>query len=263
MRADSQDACATSSSRSNRRGSTSCRRPRSAAAEVSTPRRRRRAHSSNADARVSTPLAGNIFGLLANKILELTLKSAEEAVNGFIVDPINAIFDRLPWPLNKLGRPIPRACFTGFWHPSGQCFDGDSQFFDHFGCYNTDRARADEQCYFFRCGRLQTPCRALKLVLTYNICAFSQATCHLRPRGRREPLRALPGPVHGADGLGARGAVPADRGRRLLHHRSDARQPDRQRRELRAPGGLGGGAERVRRVGAHTNAFPNIHNFVH
>lgn len=96
------------------------------------------------------PSAGNIFGLLASKILELALQSVEDAINGFIVDPINAIFDRLPWPLNKLGRPIPRACFTGFWHPSGKCFDGDSQFFDHFGCYNTDRARADEQCYFFR-----------------------------------------------------------------------------------------------------------------
>ena len=95
-------------------------------------------------------LAGNIFGLLASKILELALQSVEDAVNGFIIDPINTFLDNLPWPLDFIGRPLPRACFTGYWKPGGRCFDGDSAFFEHFGCYNTDRASADKQCYFFR-----------------------------------------------------------------------------------------------------------------
>jgi hypothetical protein len=43
---------------------------------------------------------GNIFGLLASKILQLTLQAAQDALNGLIVDPINAVLSSLPWPLS-------------------------------------------------------------------------------------------------------------------------------------------------------------------
>ena len=96
---------------------------------------------------------GNIFGLLANKILEMTLQSAEDALNIYIVRPTNAIIRTLFKSISfgfSSGPKLPNICLTGFWKPGGQCFDGDASFFEHFGCYNTDRARADDQCYFFR-----------------------------------------------------------------------------------------------------------------
>ena len=43
-----------------------------------------------------------------------------------------------------------KICLTGYWKTGGKCFDGDESFFNHMGCYNTDRARAQDQCYFFR-----------------------------------------------------------------------------------------------------------------
>jgi hypothetical protein len=97
---------------------------------------------------------GNIFGLLANKILELTLQSVEDSINGFIIKPanliINGIFRAISFGTSG-GPRIPKICLTGFWKPYGTCFEGDDAFFKHFGCYGTDRARAQEQCYFFRC----------------------------------------------------------------------------------------------------------------
>jgi len=96
---------------------------------------------------------GNIFGLLANKILELTLQSVEDSINGFIIKPantiINGIFRAISFGTSG-GPRIPKICLTGFWKPYGTCFEGDDAFFKHFGCYGTDRARAQEQCYFFR-----------------------------------------------------------------------------------------------------------------
>jgi hypothetical protein len=93
---------------------------------------------------------GNIFGLLANKILELTVQSQEDVINGLIIDPINSLFDNLPWPLNKIGKPFPRACLTGYWKPGGRCWAGDQDFYNSYGCYKTLNARADSQCYFLR-----------------------------------------------------------------------------------------------------------------
>ena len=96
---------------------------------------------------------GNIFGLLANKILELTLQSVEESINGFIIKPINKVIRNVFRAITfggSNGPKLPKVCLTGFWKPGGKCMEGDDAFFDHFGCYNTDRARADQQCYFFR-----------------------------------------------------------------------------------------------------------------
>lgn len=96
---------------------------------------------------------GNVFGLLASKILEMTLQSVEDSINGFIIKPINgvirAIFKSISFGFSS-GPRLDNVCLTGFWKPGGKCFDGDDAFFDHFGCYNTDRARAQNQCYFFR-----------------------------------------------------------------------------------------------------------------
>jgi len=98
-------------------------------------------------------IGGNIFGLLANKILEMTLQSVEDSLNLFVVKPTNniirTIFKSISFGFSS-GPKLPNICLTGFWKPGGQCFDGDASFFEHFGCYNTDRARADNQCYFFR-----------------------------------------------------------------------------------------------------------------
>ena len=97
---------------------------------------------------------GNIFGLLANKILELTLQSVEDSINGFIIKPANTIISGIFRAITFGGSSGPKLanlCLTGFWKPGGKCFEGDAAFFDHFGCYNTDRSRAQDQCYFFRC----------------------------------------------------------------------------------------------------------------
>lgn len=108
---------------------------------------------------------GNIFGLLATKILELTLKSVEEAINENAIRPVNFMIDSINNVIRSLFRAVsfgsnngpklprvPEACLTGYFNPGGQCFSGDEDFYKHFSCYNTDRASADKQCYFFRCG---------------------------------------------------------------------------------------------------------------
>lgn len=98
---------------------------------------------------------GQIFGLLANKILELTLQSVEDSINGYLIKPANLILSQLMKAVSfgaaGDGDVIPKLCLTGFWKPSGRCFEGDESMFAHLGCYATDRARADQQCYFFRC----------------------------------------------------------------------------------------------------------------
>ena len=96
---------------------------------------------------------GNIFGLLASKILEMTLQSVEDTINGFIIKPANAIVNGIFRAISfgtSGGPRIPKVCLTGFWKPYGKCFEGDDHFFEHFGCYGTEMASAREQCYFFR-----------------------------------------------------------------------------------------------------------------
>lgn len=96
---------------------------------------------------------GNIFGLLASKILELALTSVEDSLNGFLIDPINsAIRAVVSWiPFVGSNPPqIPRACLTGYWKPGGQCFLGDADMAAYFGCYGTDRAAAHKMCYWAR-----------------------------------------------------------------------------------------------------------------
>ena len=96
---------------------------------------------------------GNIFGLLASKILELSLQSVEDSLNLFIVKPINSVINKVFRSITfggSGGPRIPKICLTGYWKTGGKCFDGDESFFNHMGCYNTDRARAQDQCYFFR-----------------------------------------------------------------------------------------------------------------
>ena len=94
---------------------------------------------------------GNIFGLLASKILELTLQSAEDAINGFIIDPINSVIRAVVgWIPFAKAPQLPRACFTGFWKPGGKCFLGDADMAAYYGCYGTDRAAAHKMCYWAR-----------------------------------------------------------------------------------------------------------------
>jgi len=62
---------------------------------------------------------GNVFGLLASKILEMIMTAAEDTLNGLIIDPINFVLSSLPWPLSYLGSILPRACLTGHWNPGG------------------------------------------------------------------------------------------------------------------------------------------------
>ena len=97
---------------------------------------------------------GDIFGLLAGKILEMTLQTVEDSLNGFIINPTNliikSIFKKVSFGFSS-GPRLPRVCLTGFWKPGGKCLEGDDEFFKHFGCYNTETSRAQEQCYFFRC----------------------------------------------------------------------------------------------------------------
>ena len=96
---------------------------------------------------------GNIFGLLASKILELALTSVEDSLNGFLIDPINsasrAVVSWIPFVGNNAPQ-IPRACLTGYWKPGGQCFLGDADMAAYFGCHGTDRAAAHKMCFWAR-----------------------------------------------------------------------------------------------------------------
>ena len=97
---------------------------------------------------------GNIFGLLASKILELALTSVEDAMNGFVVDPVNAairaVTGFIPFIGGKNALQIPRACLTGYWRPGGDCFWGDANMAAYFGCYGTNRAAAHKMCIWAR-----------------------------------------------------------------------------------------------------------------
>ena len=100
---------------------------------------------------------GKVFGLLVSKILEMIMQSQEDVINGFIVDPINAVLGSLPWPLSYLGQILPRVCLTGYWKPGGKCWEGDENLAAYLGCYATERSAAARQCFFTRCATLVEP----------------------------------------------------------------------------------------------------------
>lgn len=176
---------------------------------------------------------GNIFGLLVSKILEMIMQSSEDVLNGFIVDPINAVLGSLPWPLSYLGDILPRVCLTGFWKPGGNCWEGDEQMAAYLGCYATERSAASRQCYFTRCARATAPFPGTPQIAyspTRLPTARSQAKGHLP--GSRRALRPLPAPLRGAERRRPREPVPEDRGRLVRVHRPDVRRP-LQLRQLR------------------------------
>jgi len=85
------------------------------------------------------------------------MQSQEDVINGFIVDPINAVLGSLPWPLSYLGQILPRVCLTGYWKPGGKCWEGDENLAAYLGCYATERSAAARQCFFTRCATLVEP----------------------------------------------------------------------------------------------------------
>lgn len=94
---------------------------------------------------------GNIFGLLVTKIVRLIARLIDDSVNGFIVDPINFFLDNLPWPLDNIGKPVPRLCLTGFFRtPRGKCDDGPINDEDRYGCLDGEGFSSRRTCYFAR-----------------------------------------------------------------------------------------------------------------
>lgn len=54
---------------------------------------------------------GDPFLLLVERINDMIRQGAEGLINDAIVDPMNYLFDRLPFPLNNVGRPLDRICW--------------------------------------------------------------------------------------------------------------------------------------------------------
>lgn len=94
---------------------------------------------------------GNIFGLLVSKIVQLYARLSDDAINGLIIDPINNFLNGLPWPLDNVGRPIPRACLSGAFNPPRyDCNYGAFNNQNLLGCYDSTGYAAQHQCFFTR-----------------------------------------------------------------------------------------------------------------
>lgn len=66
---------------------------------------------------------GDPFELLVNRINDMIQQGAENLLNAALVEPINDFIDNLPWPLDSIGRPIPRICWSTRYDPD-RCRDG-------------------------------------------------------------------------------------------------------------------------------------------
>jgi hypothetical protein len=98
---------------------------------------------------------GNVFGLLVHKIVKLTARLVDDAINGFIVDPLNDFADAaVGWLYSDEDRPlepIPRLCLSGYFStPPGRCEDEPISDDDKFGCLNEEGFAASRTCYFTR-----------------------------------------------------------------------------------------------------------------
>jgi hypothetical protein len=97
---------------------------------------------------------GNIFGLLASKILELALTAVESAINGFVIDKVNAamraVVGWIPFVNGDAAPQIPQACLTAFWNPRpSQCSRGEGEM-AALGCYGNEGEAAHKMCYVAR-----------------------------------------------------------------------------------------------------------------
>lgn len=110
--------------------------------------------STNRDVRCEN---GDPFPLLVNRILDLVQQGAETLVNRGLIDPINSVFDRLPWPLNKIGRPIPRVCFRTNWDPD-RCSRGSYTAQEAINAANCEDASngLESLCYYARVNHICT-----------------------------------------------------------------------------------------------------------
>lgn len=60
---------------------------------------------------------GDPFPLLISRINDMIQQGAENLMNWGLIDPVNDFIDDLPWPLNGIGRPIPRVCWPTSYDP--------------------------------------------------------------------------------------------------------------------------------------------------
>jgi|TARA_B110000967_G_scaffold127131_1_gene129910 hypothetical protein len=63
------------------------------------------------------------FPLLVNRINDMIQQGAENLLNSALIDPVNDFIDNLPWPLDRMGRPIQRVCWSTRYDPD-RCVGG-------------------------------------------------------------------------------------------------------------------------------------------
>jgi hypothetical protein len=97
--------------------------------------------------------AGNVFGLIAKKVMELITSFVESAINGYVISPMNKLLEvMLGWL--TFGNPpkIPLVCFAAAYEPS-RCkgnYLGRDAWVERLGCeFNSDVVDF-RKCYFKR-----------------------------------------------------------------------------------------------------------------
>ena len=96
---------------------------------------------------------GNVFGLIAKKIIELITSVTESAINGFLITPINKVLEvMLGWL--TFGNPpqIPLVCFAAAYDPS-RCkgnYLGRDSWIQKLGCEFNSETVDFRKCYFKR-----------------------------------------------------------------------------------------------------------------
>ena len=100
---------------------------------------------------------GDPFPLLMNRIFDMIQQGAENLLNAALIDPINNFFDSLPWPLDGIGRPIPRACWSTAYNPY-RCVGGPRTPAEQWAlaqCEDASRG-LEEMCYYARISHICT-----------------------------------------------------------------------------------------------------------
>ena len=95
---------------------------------------------------------GDPFDLLLAQLDTLVIDWAENSVN-WLIDRANDFFDRLPWPLDGIGRPLSRWCAPNPHQPQ-KCLNGgitDEQRQHFSDCENPIlKGGLDQMCYYHR-----------------------------------------------------------------------------------------------------------------
>ena len=96
---------------------------------------------------------GNVFGLIALKIVELIVSIVEGAINGVVIAPINAILSAMfGWITGGNPPQMPLVCFAAAYDPS-KCkgaYAGRDEWIEKLGCEFNQETVDFRKCYFKR-----------------------------------------------------------------------------------------------------------------